>query len=459
MRKWLAVALCLALLGVPVSAAGAGGSQTLRAAYTVSGEVTGDASGYQVEVADLDGDRVGDLVIGAWQNDSGGTASGAVYIEYGPIRKSFNLKDADVKLFTPRAGEYVGEGPLGVADLDGDRADDIVIGAPGSFYAAQPGSPGKVGEAFLLYGGKRLRGDLQLPKVADARFTGLHITEWLGFGSSGVGDLDDDGFDDMLIGAPATAGFSGAAYLFYGARERLDADVPVTSADAIIIGGRPAEMFGYEATGGDVDGDGDDDLFVASRPLAGGPASISMFPGGARMTGVVPAAAAHSYIPFATVDYFTGPALSSGADLTGDGVDDLLVGLGVSFNPGARPATYIIGGSKEAFTRGPLLGPHAVSLGGAGDAVAIGDINGDGKPDLVTGAPNTTDGGTVYVFFGPVDEGQLNLDDANATFTGESGSGSGAALATGQIGGGRGDDLLIGAPSDAGRTYVVLGRR
>ena len=456
MRRLIALAGCLTLF-VAAAPGFAASSRALEADVTFTGEKPGDESGFQVEIADLDGDGIGDLVIGAWQNDSGGDASGAIYIEYGPVTRGVNLARADVTLFTRAGGEYVGEGPLGVADLDGNGADDLVIGAPGSFYAAQPGSPGKTGEAFLLYGGGRLRGKLELPKVADVRFTGIHMTEWLGFGSSGVGDLDDDGLEDMLIGAPATGGFTGAGYLFYGNKKRLEGDIVVTSADAIFVGGRAGEMFGYEAAGGDVDNDGDDDLFVASKPLAGGPASISMFVGGARMSGVVPAATAYSRIPVATFDYFAGPALASGADVTGDGVDDLVAGVAPSLNPATQAATFVLGGSEDWFTQGPQVNTRS-SIAGTGYAVAMGDLNGDRKADLVSGAAYT-DGGTVYVFYGPLDEGELLLGDADATFVGEPDSAAGSALALGNLNRDRRPDLAIGAPSGAGRTYVVFGRR
>lgn len=455
MRRLITSAAILSLL-----AAGqvqAGPARVLKAHLTYLGESAGDESGYQVEVADLDGDGIDDLVIGAWLNDEGGVDSGAVYIDYGPVTKGFNLSKADAKLFTRAKGEYVGEGPLGVADMDGDGASELVIGAPGSFYAAQPASPGKIGEAFLIYGGARLRGKLELPDAAHARFTGIHMTEWLGFGSSGVGDLDDDGFEDMLVGAPATAGFSGAGYLFYGGEDRLEGDVAVTSADAILVGGRAGEMFGYEAAGGDVDDDGDDDLFVASKPLVGGPASISMFQGGDRITGVVPSATAYSQFPVATVDYFAGPALASGADVTGDGIDDLVAGVSPSLNPVGQVSTTVMGGSADAFAPGPQTVTRT-QISGAGYAVAIGDLNGDRKADLVT-SDAYAGGGMTYVFYGPLDEGPLSLDAANASFEGETDSGAGLALAIGQLNKDRRADLVVGAPAGAGRTYVVLGGR
>ena len=431
----------------------------MKAQLSFAGEVVGDEAGHQIEIADLDGDGQDDLVIGAWLNDEGGQDTGAIYIEYGPLTKSVNLAKADAKLFTPAVGDYVGEGPLGITDLDGDGADDLVLGAPGAFYVLQPASPGKLGETFLLYGGKRLRGKLHLPEVADARFTGLHMTEWLGFGSSGVGDLDDDGFEDLLVGAPATAGFSGTGYLFYGAKRRLKGDVPVTGADAILVGGRAGDMFGYEATGGDVDGDGDDDLFVASKPIAGGPAAVTMFKGGDRLSGVLPAASGHWQEFFPTVDYFAGPALASGEDITGDGIDDLAVGLSPYMNPAGALTTYVFGG-EGAFASGPHAGSARSSLPGVGDAVAIGDLNGDGEADLVAGGA-FTDGGYAYVFYGPLAEGELAVEDAAATFAGPvSGGGAGSALAIGNLDRNRKADLAIGAPLDkAGVTYIVLGGR
>ncbi|HEV3484754.1 MAG TPA: FG-GAP repeat protein, partial [Vicinamibacterales bacterium] len=127
-------------------------------------------------------------------------------------------------------------------------------------------------------------------------------------------------------------------------------------------------------------------------------------------------------------------------------------------NPVAGSTTYVLGGGADAFTQGVNVGPFRSFLAGAGSAVALGDVNGDRRADLVTGAPYGSDGGTVYVFYGPVDEGQLTLDSADATFTGDAGSEAGAALAVGSLTKNRRPSLAVGAPSDAGRTYVILGR-
>ena len=82
MRRLIALTGCLILIAAAAPGRAAP-SRVLKAGAIFTGEEAGDESGFQVEIADLDDDRIDDLVIGAWLNDAGGDASGAVYIEYG----------------------------------------------------------------------------------------------------------------------------------------------------------------------------------------------------------------------------------------------------------------------------------------------------------------------------------------------------------------------------------------
>ncbi|HVE98730.1 MAG TPA: FG-GAP repeat protein, partial [Mycobacteriales bacterium] len=110
-RRYAAIAMAAAVVG-GTSPAIAQTSSLQQVSIALTGEAPGDQAGLQLATGDLDGDRVEDLVIGAYGNDHGGQFAGAVYIEYGPIRRGFSLSRADVKLFAPLAGDYAGEGPI-----------------------------------------------------------------------------------------------------------------------------------------------------------------------------------------------------------------------------------------------------------------------------------------------------------------------------------------------------------
>ena len=406
-------------------------------------------------MGDLDGDGRDDLVVGAWQSDRGGDASGAVYIEYGPLRKSLSLADADVKLAPGRAGEYVGEGPLGVADFDGDGADDLFIGAPGSFYATQPGSPGKIGETFVIYGGKRLRGAPALADASDARVTGIQMTEWLGFGVGSLGDISGDKLEDVLIGAPATAAFTGAAYLFLGRARRLAGDVAVTEANTTFVGARPGEMFGYESAGGDLDRDGAGDLFVATRLLAVQPPSVRIFYSAGGSSGVVPSLVSDADLVAPAVSAaFAGPSLDAAHDVTGDRVADLVVGLADDFLEADR--TYVVAGGERPSGIISITSAATVTVAGAGHALSTGSLGRDRQADLVLGAPDAEGGGRVFVLAGPL-EGQASTDDARLVLLGEPRSSAGHSVAIGDLNGDGKNDVAVGAPGNEGRVYVVFG--
>lgn len=453
-------ALLLAALGGTVLASTAHAAPTtLTTSFTLTGEREGDAAGLQTAHGDLDGDGVGDLVIGAWREDTGGEDAGAVYIEYGPVqRKDLSLATADVKLHPELKGDYVGEGPLAVLDLDGDGADDLVLGAPGSLVATQPGTGGKVGEAYVLYGGKRLSGRRTLADVADATLTGIQVQEFLGFGSGGVGDLDADGFEDLFVGAPATAGFTGAGYLFYGARDRLAGRVPVTTADAVFVGAKPGSLLGYRSAGGDLDGDGASELLVGGHPLVVPTVqSVHLWYGakGARLSGTLLAARADASI--VTPAAATRPtAFVADQDLTGDGTDDLVVGEPSPQNADQAGHVWVIPGGPRL--TGTVLADRAArsTVLGTGNGVEAADVTGDGVADLITG---DRVGARVHVFRGPLPAGRITLDAASAVWQGAMGSDAGVSLDAGDVTGDRRADLVLGAPvGGTGRVHVIAGR-
>ncbi len=181
------------------------------AAYT--GAATGDTAGAAVAgLGDADGDGYGDLLIGAPENDDGGSASGSAYVVRGRTTPSTtSLASADLELAGVDASDHAGAAVAGPGDVDADGYDDVLVGA---YYDETAGTG--AGAAYLLYGAAALGGTLT---AADATFLGEDTRDSAGEALGGAGDLDGDGAADLVIGAPSEASAAagaGAAYVVFG---------------------------------------------------------------------------------------------------------------------------------------------------------------------------------------------------------------------------------------------------
>jgi hypothetical protein len=338
------------------------------------------------EVADLDGDGAADLAAGAPEG-----SPGRVYLAQGPI-----LEDRDLSLAPLQwSGDAEGDGfgtALVVADLGGDGGPDLAIGAP---WATHGG--GEYEGAVYLFEGPLARAGV----AEDADAVVLGGAPWVGAGLSlAAGDLDADGQDDLLLGAPFSEDQAGAVYLVQGP---LDTATSLADADAAARGDAPGDALGLALAIGDVDGDGYPDALL-------------------------------------------GDALDSDGPTAG----------GAWLLRGPLDAPRSLEQAEAAFS-GLSTGDEA------GATVALSDVDGDGRADVVLGAPGAdpggaTDAGAVYLFYGPVD-GARDLDAADLALHHDlAGDRAGVVRAAALDGDGRAD-LLIGAPGgDAGGVYLLLGR-
>ncbi|MBU1708971.1 MAG: integrin alpha, partial [Proteobacteria bacterium] len=175
-----------------------------------SGEAADDKSGFSVAGAgDVNGDGFDDMLIGAYGADS---EAGKTYVVYGSsVLADKNLSAADATFSGEVAGDKSGNSVSGAGDVNGDGFDDLLIGAYGA--------DSNTGKTYLLYGSSILT-DKNLSE-ADVSFSGKAGGDRAGHRVAGAGDVNGDGFDDLLIGADGVDTYTGKTYLFTGMGNRL----------------------------------------------------------------------------------------------------------------------------------------------------------------------------------------------------------------------------------------------
>ena len=395
------------------------------------------------------------------------------------------------------AGDWAGWSVSSAGDVNGDGFDDLIVGAlfgdDGGVYA---------GEAYVLYGGTGLNGEGR----ADIDLTDLTRDQGFiiqgdpagvvaGFSVSSAGDVNGDGFDDLIVGAPF--GYGGKAYVLYGGTglngEGLaDIDLEnLTRDQGFIIQGDGDQAGWSVSSAGDVNGDGFEDLIVGAR--FGVDVGVSSPVGAAYViyggTGLATldlsdlTADQGFIIQGDAADDNAGFSVSSAGDVNGDGFDDLIVGAPYGDDGGgaAGEAYVIYGGTGLAdidltnltITQGFIIQGDAEGDRAGWSVSSAGDVNGDGFDDLIVGAPLGDDGGDrageAYVIYGGTGLADVDLTDLTRAqgfiIQGDAaGDWAGRSVSSaGDVNGDGFDDLIVGAPfSDdgggaAGEAYVIYG--
>ncbi|HSL19746.1 MAG TPA: FG-GAP-like repeat-containing protein [Methylomirabilota bacterium] len=364
--------------------------------WVAMGSSPGDGLGTAVSAGDLDGDGLYDVVAGA----PGAGVGGEARIYCG--RPNLFPSSIPCATLAGAVGDDLGTSVAVVGDVNGDGFADLLVGAPGHREGAN-----RVGAAYLWLGGADLVGG-----EPDVTFLGSQVNGGFGTSVAGAGDVNRDGASDLVIGARAhdQGGMTnaGTAYVYHG-RIALP---PLTTAARTLLGDQAFGLFGHSvASAGDVNGDGYADVVVGAPYRAttsyanAGRASVFLGSG----AGVSTTASWHLTGDQAGALY--GYSVSSAGDVNGDGYADLVVGA-PGMDTGAGGAFVDGGRVVLAFGGSAGLGADLVTadhfLAGAARGRAVGpagDVNGDGSAEVALCSPGRDSGtGRVTLWsrkFGP----------------------------------------------------------
>jgi Putative metal-binding motif/FG-GAP repeat len=383
---------------------GADGLVTDYDVASLLGESDHDRAGSALAtLGDTNDDGFSELVIGALGHDSGGASAGAVYVVYGPRVGEYDLSTAEALLIGEVGGDQAGTALSAAGDVDGDGVTDLLIGAWG-----QDAGGTNSGGAYLMLG--PIESDLDL-SYADTRFRGETAGDQAGSSVSGGGDVNGDGYADLIMGAPYrwTGGsYTGGAYLVLGPVD--DSAMTLADADAIWVGTTDGDLTGYSvALIGDTDGDGSDEFAVGAPEEDTGGADAGAVYILTNSTGTTSVSSASGTLIGEKGSSYFGSALAAASDMNLDGNADLAVGARLDdTNYSDAGAGYIflgpLSGTIDASdTAGKVLGTTAGDWAGAAIA-GVGDLDGDGVPDVAVGGPTNddtdADAGAVWFLVG-----------------------------------------------------------
>ena len=387
----------------------------------LNGEAAGDNAGFSVSAAgDVNGDGIGDLIIGADSADPNGSNSGRSYVVFGSgtgLTSPFELSSLNgsngVVLNGEAAGDSAGISVSAAGDINGDGIGDLIIGA---FRAETDGIAS--GRAYVVFGSDTgLASPVELSSLNGSNgvvFIGEADGDYAGRSVSAAGDINGDGIDDLIIGAHGAdsgAEDSGRSYVVFGSNSAFAATIDLSllnGSNGFVLDG---EAIGDEAgrsvsAAGDINGDGIDDLIIdANRADPNGSFSGRSYVVFGSATGLPnpfdlsTLNGSNGFVLNGEAEFdYSGRSVSAAGDINGDGIDDLIIGAdGADPNGSSSGRSYVVFGRSSrdlavsksngaAFVDAGLPTTWFIDVANVGAADIAGATLSDPVPTGVTGA-------------------------------------------------------------------------
>ena len=419
------------------------------------GEVEHSKYGFSVATGgDLNGDGIHDVLIGAPEHEDSPSIIGGVVFVYLGSETGLAL---DTILESGQSNAEFGFSVAWAGEVADDRFDDIVVGAPG--YDDNDSFEG--GVAFIYEGSAS-----GLVNIPDDTLTLDNDEARFGFSVATAGDVNADGYSDVIIGAPSLddggTTNAGAAFVYRGAASGLNSTHTWSDTGTAAN----VEFGATVSTAGDVDGNGYSDVVVGAPGSSSDQGLAYIYQG--YSSGLADTVETTLDMSQAGAEF--GTSVATAGDVDGDGYADVIVGAPLYDNGETNEgAAFVYFGSDSGLVNIPvdtLDSDQAEAKFGAAVSTA-GDVDGRGYSDVIIGAPAYSDGsggeGGAFVFLG-----DIFLPDTTAVWAGtgdQSGAAYGHSVASiGDVNGDGYGDILVGAPTydfglseNEGAAFLYLG--